>query len=724
MSDHTQIQGSNEQRRAQELSLRRGRPPCEVSGYEPRRFLGAGAYGEVWVAIDRTTGRQVAIKFYLHRGGLDWSLLAHEVEKLAFLSADRYVVQLLDVGWDADPPYYVMEYIEHGSLEERLCQHGPMRVSEAVALFREIATGLNHAHGKGVLHCDLKPANILLDQDGKPRLADFGQSRLSHDQTPALGTLFYMAPEQADLSAVPDARWDVYALGAIFYASLTGNPPHRHEKAVTEIELAPHLEERLVRYRRLIQKSPPVMEDHDIPGVDKRLADILNRCLAADPAQRFPNVQAVLNALDARELHRSRRPLVVLGALGPLLLLTIMTALAWLWFNTSLKQSNDALIDRALEGLGFAASSVAGGAGKELEMQFRNVEEVAEDAQLRELMAAVENDLPTRRILEGLSEPKISAKQLDQLLDQFAKAPTIRALQTRFEEMASARSKSDSEGSWFLTDARGLQLARWRPSKTTGRNYAWRSYFHGGKSDYKDTEWRPAPDERVRDTQLSAVYRSQSSNRWVVAISTPVLRRNAEGKRQFLGVVAKSEPIGKRMVELQEGASLFAVLIDGREGDRPGLVLQHPLFETAKRYETDRLPERFEKYRVAADAVPDAKTGDPNYVDPLGEDEEGAEYRKRFLAAQASIRVRGEDTGWLVIVQDSFDEAIGGTLEQLRSSLLASGQIALVVTALVILGLWWLVVRMLEKPAKWRPVTMVTSPSMAETLPVRRQSDT
>ncbi len=131
----------------------------------------------------------MAIKFYAHRGGLDWSLLSREVEKLAFLFADRYVVQLLDVGWDAEPPYYVMEYLERGSLEDLLRREGRLAVEQAVELFRDVAVGLVHAHGKGVLHCDLKPANVLLDQDTKPRLADFGQSRLSHEQTPALGTL-------------------------------------------------------------------------------------------------------------------------------------------------------------------------------------------------------------------------------------------------------------------------------------------------------------------------------------------------------------------------------------------------------------------------------------------------------------------------------------------------------------------------------------------------------
>ena len=224
-ADRTEQQSSEEQQRSRDLSHDRTGPPLKVNGYQARQFLGSGAYGEVWVAVDQNTGRRVAIKFYTHRGGLDWSLLSSEVEKLVFLAADRYVVQLLDVGWDANPPYYVMEYVENGSLEDYLQERGSLPVGESVEVFRDVATGLLHAHGKGVLHCDLKPANILLDQDHKPRLADFGQARLSHEQTPALGTLFYMAPEQADLEAVPDARWDVYALGALLYCMLTGKCP-------------------------------------------------------------------------------------------------------------------------------------------------------------------------------------------------------------------------------------------------------------------------------------------------------------------------------------------------------------------------------------------------------------------------------------------------------------------------------------------------------------------
>ncbi|GIX02690.1 MAG: hypothetical protein KatS3mg112_1627 [Thermogutta sp.] len=92
--DLTIPQGDFERQRSQALSLEGRRPPIEVPGYDFERLLGSGAYGEVWVAIERNTGRRVAIKFYAHQGGLDWSLLSREVEKLAFLCADRYIVQL------------------------------------------------------------------------------------------------------------------------------------------------------------------------------------------------------------------------------------------------------------------------------------------------------------------------------------------------------------------------------------------------------------------------------------------------------------------------------------------------------------------------------------------------------------------------------------------------------------------------------------------------------
>ena len=268
---------------SQKLSMQATTPPANVPGYRLTQFLGAGAFGQVWVGRDLNTGRDVAVKFYLHRGGVNWSLLSREVKNLVQLSADRYVVQVLEVGWDAEPPYYVMELISGGSLEDLLQTRGRLPLQEAVEMFRRICIGLNRCHAKGVLHCDIKPANILLGDDNEPRLADFGQSRLSDDQTPALGTLFYMAPEQAHLSAAPDASWDVYAVGAIMYRLLTGQPPYRADDIVEQLDTAGSLEKRLNRYREAIHSSPPPSRHLQRDEVDRMLGRIVSRCLAPDP---------------------------------------------------------------------------------------------------------------------------------------------------------------------------------------------------------------------------------------------------------------------------------------------------------------------------------------------------------------------------------------------------------------------------------------------------------
>ena len=252
-----------------------------------------------------------------------------------------------------------------------------------------MAVGLLHAHGKGVLHCDLKPANILLDADNKPRIADFGQSRLSHEQAPALGTLFYMAPEQADLNALPDARWDVYALGAIIYRMLVGQPPHRSEDALRKIEESTDLAERLSRYQRLIRTSPSPSAHRREPGVDRALAEIIERCLAVNPNKRFPNVQAVLDALEAREESRLRRPLLLLGFVGPVLLLFIMGLFAMRGYDYAVRDSEDFITLRAHEANDFAAKFAARSIEGELERDFLLIENEARDAEFYGKFAAV-----------------------------------------------------------------------------------------------------------------------------------------------------------------------------------------------------------------------------------------------------------------------------------------------------------------------------------------------
>ena len=690
-TDHTQAQTDEERQRAQQLSLQQRRPPGEIPGYEIQRFLGAGAYGEVWVGVDQNTGRQVAIKFYTHRGGLDWSLLNREVEKLVYLSADRYVVQLMVVGWDANPPYYVMEFIEHGSLGDYLQSRGTLPLEEALDLFRETAVGLSHAHAKGVLHCDLKPANILLDQDAKPRLADFGQSRLSTEQSPSLGTLFYMAPEQADLSAVPDARWDVYALGAIFYCALVGHPPHRTPENLKAIDAASTLEERLTIYKQLIKNAPAPSDHRKVRGMDGALTSIIDQCLAADPAQRLPSVQALLSELEQRENQRQRRPLLLLGFLGPLLLLTIMSLFGWRSYHQATAGRELEITERAAAVNQYAARMVASKAAQEIARYYRAVEELARSKELREMMDPLVGDAVDpefKKLLDKISDPYLNSEPLPER-EAFRNHPARDALQQKIEWQLTM---SPQAASWFVCDRRGTQIAsafsESNPSNTIGKNFCWRTYFHGGPDDLVLTE-----DEQVTygtDTKpleklhLSAAFISRATNRWKVAISAPI---RATPNDPPMGVVALTVDIRVFLRFEDNSENFFAVLVDGRPGEHKGIVLQHPVYEELPADE--RLPESFTEHRV------DVFEGETARItsDPFADDPFGKAFDRTWLASQAEVKLTGDaGTGLVIQMQQDYDQLVQ-PVRRLGRVFLRMGLLTLAAVAAVVAALWLIVLR-------------------------------
>lgn len=740
--DLTQIQGGDERRRAQHLSMQRTQPPTHVPGYEPEQFLGAGAYGEVWVAVDRNTGRRVAIKFYNQRGGLDWSLLAREVEKLAFLTADRYVVQLIEVGWDADPPYYIMEYVEGGSLQDRI-EEGPLPVTEAVLMFREIAVGLVHAHGKGVLHCDLKPANVLLDQDERPRLADFGQSRLAHEQTPALGTLFYMAPEQADLAAVPDATWDVYALGAILHCMLTGHPPHKSTERISEIEKLDSLEDRLKSYRENIRKAPRPEGHRQSAGVDRALADIIDRCLAVDPRRRYPNAQAVLDELDARSARRARRPLMVLGALGPALLLIVMSIFAVNVFSTAVGKSTEAVTARALESDGFAAQAYAMAYGRGFEQRYRALERVASDPEFIKLFEESINDPEFYPRIEKMRNPLTPRAEREALFAAFSSSELQKRLGVLLVD-----PNFPLVNSWFATDPESRQIARMPmvalDDSQIGTEFWRRDYFHG-TGTHEATKQLPMIDSTYR----SRSYQSSSSKQLIATVSTPIRK---DGKK--IGLLAVTLALGKfadfGQGELQSGATAelrqMAVLVDNTPGGKGngtarGEILQHPLLEqihelikslpAGKHTDVDKhideiLDARVDDRYLVATASASGGHAVTDYRDPMidklqdlrdglfqsvrdytkgsPEKERAAveqrlasldavlkayakHGRAKWLAAVEPVAVHSRDPRWLVIVQEPYDAAVG-PVRELRGQLLETGFWALVIVIVVLTVLW------------------------------------
>lgn len=647
--DLTPVMDDTERRRSQELSTESLRPPLRVPGYEQEKFLGRGAFGEVWVATDSNSGRKVAIKFYHRRGGLDWSLLSREVEKLRHLFSDRYVAQLLAVGWESDPPYYIMEYMERGSLEERL-HSGPMTVAEVVAMMRDIAVGLMHAHGKGILHCDLKPANIMLDQDGKPRLADFGQSRLTHEHSPALGTLFYMAPEQADLKAIPDARWDVYALGALLYRMLTGEPPYRSSEGAGEILQPGRLEERLERYRSFLKQAEKPSRHREVPGVDGALAAIIDRCLSINPTQRYGNVQAVLNALDARSFRRARRPLLILGAVGPALVAFVLVLIGGWLFQGTVATAEREVTDRALESNRFAARSVARRFALQVEKRWGILEQEAADVNLRRSLKQA----------AGLEQDQEACAELDRWINE---------RHAYWDKHFSPEAKASL---WAVYDGLGYQRAC---SPTDNRflhkYFGYRDYFHGLGANLIEARSTPRP---ITKPHRSIVYRRKGNNAWTVAFSVPV-----PGLRSEI-----SEPIGVLVMTTDLGGTTkyewtrkqFAVLIDTRadETGQQGLVVEHPYLnpqatDPGTEFRRHYSPEVVRRVEELPQQTPPSTAGredsrplDPHYWrhyrDPVLGDA-----RDEWLAALEPVAVSGVspgsgETGWVILVEERVADVL------------------------------------------------------------------
>src|SRR5262249_15359253 len=138
-------------------------------------------------------------------------------------------------------------------------------------------------------------------------------------------TFFYMAPEQADLTRqIPDTRWDVYGLGALFFAMLTGHPPRENQTLRKRLADTAELSHRLQRYQQWIPQAPRPVEHRHVRGMDRDLAELIDRCLEIEPGKRPHDAGAVLAALARRERRRRQRPLLLFGLAAPLLLLAFM----------------------------------------------------------------------------------------------------------------------------------------------------------------------------------------------------------------------------------------------------------------------------------------------------------------------------------------------------------------------------------------------------------------
>jgi hypothetical protein len=239
-----------------------------------------------------------------------------------------------------------MAYAEQGSLANRL-ESGPLPLAEAFDIFRQLAEALAYVHAKGVRHCDMKPGNVLLKARKRALIADFGQAHLSCEQAPALGTFFYMAPEQATLAKqIPDTRWDVYGLGAIFYAMLTGQPPRESAAVRDELARIDDLKDRLQQYRACVEKAPKPDLHRGVAGMDRHLAEIIDRCLEVSPVRRLRDAGSILAALARRERLLRQRPLLVFGFLAQVILCLVLGGLGYLGTQVAIQRTEESLMEK------------------------------------------------------------------------------------------------------------------------------------------------------------------------------------------------------------------------------------------------------------------------------------------------------------------------------------------------------------------------------------------
>jgi eukaryotic-like serine/threonine-protein kinase len=236
--------------------------------------IGQGGMGDIVRTEDTALGRVVAVKLLAERYAADPSIRARftrEALAAARVSAAPNTVTIFDVGEWADRPYIVMEYLPGGSIADRLQREGAQPPGRALEWLEGAARALDAAHRQGVVHRDVKPANLLLDDQSQVKVADFGLDPLTQVGT-VLGTVGYLSPEQARGERAEPAS-DRYALGVVAFELLTGRRPFERESPTAEA--AAHVNETL----------PPVASIN--PELPRELDRVLGRALAKDPAARY-----------------------------------------------------------------------------------------------------------------------------------------------------------------------------------------------------------------------------------------------------------------------------------------------------------------------------------------------------------------------------------------------------------------------------------------------------
>lgn len=253
--------------------------------YRLVELIGSGGMAVVYKAIDTLLHRPVAIKILREAYADDPTFLARfQQEARAAARLDHpNVVTIYDVGQDGDLHYIVMEYVEGEDLKTIIRREGRLSVGRAVDIAAQIAAGVGHAHKMGIIHCDVKPQNVLVTAEGVAKVTDFGIARaLSEsgltDSEVVWGSPLYFSPEQA-AGERPTPASDVYSIGVVLYEMLAGSPPFQAEKPAALALMH-------------IREEPPPLSSRN-PQVPPRLEWIVRKLLAKEPSARYRTAEQV-----------------------------------------------------------------------------------------------------------------------------------------------------------------------------------------------------------------------------------------------------------------------------------------------------------------------------------------------------------------------------------------------------------------------------------------------
>ena len=307
--------------------------------YSLQRELGRGGMGIVYLARDVQLDRDIAIKVLPRLAGRVWRERFVREARIAAGLSHPHIVPIHRVGEAGGFVFFVMSYVEGETLGERLRSRGPLLPADAARVLREVAWALAYAHGRGIVHRDVKPDNILLEAGtGRALVTDFGiahggaDAGATTDPGKIMGTANFMSPEQAAGEPV-DGRSDLYALGVVGYLAVSGRLPF-------EAANLPALLERQA-------SEAPLSVMRAAPGLPRALADAIDQCLERDPEERFQDGETVAAALAPASEARPALPPALRGwlaARNPLLVpyagwsaglgaLTVGNLIAWLTGN-------------------------------------------------------------------------------------------------------------------------------------------------------------------------------------------------------------------------------------------------------------------------------------------------------------------------------------------------------------------------------------------------------